>query len=275
MLYVGQIGYSILGRRLHSLSLGNGKRARLYVATHHAMEWPTSVVLLRLISELCDGLCKEKEGFFGELRDFLEENRLIFIPMLNPDGVELQIKGAKKGDLLYERQIKMNRCSEDFSHWQANARGVDLNHNYNAGFYEYKRIERELEIEGPCATRYSGEHPESEPEVSALCNLIRALDVERIYTLHTQGEEIFYTSGEKELEKSLTIGKELERLSGYKLSRPEGAAAYGGLIDWAITKKDIPSFTIECGLGKNPLPPSDAKEIYEKIRKMLFYSLTA
>ena len=275
MLYVGQIGYSILGRRLHSLSLGNGKRARLYVATHHAMEWPTSVVLLRLISELCDGLCKEKEGFFGELRDFLEENRLIFIPMLNPDGVELQIKGAKKGDLLYERQIKMNRCSEDFSHWQANARGVDLNHNYNAGFYEYKRIERELEIEGPCATRYSGEHPESEPEVSALCNLIRALDVERIYTLHTQGEEIFYTSGEKELEKSLEIGKELERLSGYKLSRPEGAAAYGGLIDWAITKKDIPSFTIECGLGKNPLPPSDAKEIYEKIRKMLFYSLTA
>ena len=275
MLYVGQIGYSILGRRLHSLSLGNGKSVRLYVATHHAMEWPTSVVLLRLICDVCEGLYKKEEGFLGELRDFLEENRLIFIPMLNPDGVELQIKGAKKGDLLYERQIKMNRCSEDFSHWQANARGVDLNHNYNAGFYEYKRIERELEIEGPCATRYSGEYPESEPEVSALCNLIRALDVERIYTLHTQGEEIFYTSGEKELEKSLAIGKELERLSGYKLSRPEGAAAYGGLIDWAITKKDIPSFTIECGLGKNPLPPSDAKEIYEKIRNMLFYSLTA
>ena len=275
MLYLGQIGYTVLGRCIHFLSLGVGRRARIYVATHHAMEWPTSVVLLRLVCELCYGLDKEKEGFFGELGDFLKENRLIFIPMLNPDGVELQIKGAKKGDLLYERQIKMNRCSDDFSHWQANARGVDLNHNYNAGFYEYKRIERELGIEGPCATRYSGEHPESEPEVKALCNLIRTLEVDRIYTLHTQGEEIFYTSGEKELEKSLEIGKELERLSGYKLSRPEGAAAYGGLIDWAITKKDIPSFTFECGLGKNPLPPSDAREIYEKIRKMLFYSLTA
>ncbi len=272
---VFNIGYSILGRRLHSLSLGNGKKVRLYVATHHAMEWPTSVVLLRFISDICSRLNEEGETFSKELKNFLEENRIIFIPMLNPDGVELQINGAKEGEILYERQIKMNKGCKDFSLWQANARGVDLNHNYNAGFYEYKRIEKELEIDGPCATRYSGEHPESEPEVSALCNLIRALEVERIYTLHTQGEEIFYTSGDKELKKSLEIGRELERLSGYKLSRPEGAAAYGGLIDWAITKKDIPSFTIECGLGKNPLPPSDAKGIYEKIRDMLFYSLTA
>ena len=53
----------------------------------------------------------------------------------------------------------------DFTHWQANARGVDLNHNYDAGFLEYKQIEAEQGILGGGPTRYSGECPESEPEV--------------------------------------------------------------------------------------------------------------
>ena len=39
------------------------------------------------------------------------------------------------------RGLKYNQQSDDFSHWQANARGVDLNHNYDSGFYEYKKIE--------------------------------------------------------------------------------------------------------------------------------------
>jgi g-D-glutamyl-meso-diaminopimelate peptidase len=186
----------------------------------------------------------------------------------------MQINGIKKADVLYERQIKMNKGSEDFSHWQANARGVDLNHNYNAGFYEYKRIERELGIDGGAPTRYSGEYPESEPEVQSLCNMIRALNVERIYSFHTQGEEIYYTSGETEPSESLEIGKKFEELCGYKLSRPEGPAAYGGLLDWAITRMKIPSFTFECGLGKNPLPFCDTDGIYEKIKEMLFCSLT-
>jgi g-D-glutamyl-meso-diaminopimelate peptidase len=77
--------------------------------------------------------------------------------MLNPDGVDLQIKGIEAGGILSERLLKMNG-REDFSHWQANARGVDLNHNYDAGFHEYKKLEKENDI---CAgaTRYSGEYP--------------------------------------------------------------------------------------------------------------------
>ncbi len=267
------IGYSIMGRRIHMLSLGKGKKARLYVATHHAMEWITSVILLRFIRDICDAVRADEKVGEVKISEILEKGRFIFIPMLNPDGVELQINGASEKDLLYQRQIKMNNGSSDFSHWQANARGVDLNHNYNAGFYAYKHIEAELGIRGGAPTRYSGEYPESEPECSSLCNLVRSMNIERIYTLHTQGEEIYYTSGAVEASESLDIGKKLSELSGYKLSVPMGAAAYGGLTDWAFSKMNVPSFTIECGLGENPLPSECAGEIYDRIRDMLFYSL--
>ena len=57
--------------------------------------------------------------------------------------------------------------------------------------------------------------------------------------------------------------------SGYALSEPEGIASHGGLKDYFIQKYRRPGFTIEVGRGKNPLPPSDAPAIYEKIREMM------
>ena len=271
-LNAGVIGKSILGKRLNVLTLGEGRRNYVFVAAHHAMEWITSVILLRFIGELCEALSKKESVFGTDLLQDLRDGRLVFIPMLNPDGVDLQIKGIEAGGILSERLLKMNG-REDFSHWQANARGVDLNHNYDAGFHEYKKLEKENDI---CAgaTRYSGEYPESEPECRAMCNLIRTLSPDVIYTFHTQGEEIYFTSGNCVLPEGLRIGKVLSEKSGYTLSRPEGLASYGGLTDWALAKMNIPSFTIECGLGENPLPPSDADDIYEKIREMLFVSLT-
>ena len=46
-LGVTSLGTSIMGRSIPVLTLGEGKRAVLYVGTHHAMEWITSVLLLR------------------------------------------------------------------------------------------------------------------------------------------------------------------------------------------------------------------------------------
>jgi g-D-glutamyl-meso-diaminopimelate peptidase len=191
--------------------------------------------------------------------------------MLNPDGVEYSLHGVESENVLHSRLIKMNGGSLDFSHWQANARGVDLNHNYNAGFEEYKIIERTNGISyGP--TKFSGEYSESEPETRALCSFIRFLRPELALTLHTQGEEIYYTSGERSCALSLPIVKTLSRLTGYRIAFPSGTAKYGGFTDWFIDEFDKPSFTIECGLGKNPLPFSDMGRIYQRIKRALFTS---
>ncbi len=272
---VSSIGESIMGRSIPLITLGEGAKSALYVGAHHGMEWITTVFLLRFINEYCELMKKGSRIFNCSLSQLFSTRTVYIIPMLNPDGVDYQINGVSEDNPLYDRLIKMNEGSLDFSRWQANARGVDLNHNYNCGFEEYKDIERELGIFEGARTRFSGNMPESEPESANLCNFLRFNDdIKMVLTFHTQGEEIYYTSGERTAPRSRTIASALSRMSGYTLSRPEGAAAYGGLTDWCISELERPSFTVECGRGENPLPLSDYFKIYADIREMLFMAPT-
>jgi len=268
------IGKTIMGRDIPVICLGSpeARRAVLYVGSHHGMEWITTAILLRFINEYCECLSNSRRMYNMNMSFLFENRRIYVVPMLNCDGVELQINGLCEENPMYDRLISMNSGSLDFSRWQANVRGVDLNHNYNAGFAEYKQLEAAADIFGGAPTRFSGEAPESEPETAALCNFIRYMEIRMIFALHTQGEEIFYTSGDVVSPRSLQIARLLSRMCGYKLAEPEGMAAYGGLTDWFIREFNKPSFTIECGKGENPLPVSDFFEIYSRLREMLFTS---
>ena len=265
------LGNSILGRGIPLLTVGQGKRAFLYVGAHHGMEWITSLLLMRFVGDLYSCRQSGSRPYKLSLELFLQTYRLYIVPMLNPDGVEYQIHGITSENPLFERVTAMNQGSDDFGYWQANARGVDLNHNYDAGFSEYKELERENEIEGGCATRFSGEHPESEPETASLCNFIRFHnDLSGVLTLHTQGEEIFWRSDGISLKGADSAARRLATLTGYKLSEAEGLASYGGLTDWCVQELGLPSFTLECGSGTNPLPVTDLASIYSHLRAALF-----
>ena len=265
------LGTSILGRGIPLLSLGSGKRAVLYVGAHHGMEWITSILLCHFTDDLCQAYKKGTAICRISVNALLQAYTVFIIPMLNPDGVEYQIHGVNEDHPLYDRLLTMNGGSTDFSHWQANARGVDLNHNYNAGFWEYKILEKEHVIPCGAPTRYSGEAPESEPETAALCNFIRFhTSLCGVMTLHTQGEEIFYQSAGGCPKKTEQVAKKLAEISGYRLSTADGLASYGGLSDWCLQKAGLSSFTIECGKGTNPLPLQDHFMIYSTLKKALF-----
>lgn len=270
-LSVGSLGHSILGRSIPLLTVGHGKKSILYVGAHHGMEWITSVLLCRFVYEFCEAVQSCRTVYRISPLEICRQYTLHIIPMLNPDGVDYQIHGPDPAHPLYPRLLSMNGNSPDFSHWQANARGVDLNHNYNAGFLEYKEYEKENGIPCGAPTKYSGTSPESEPETAALCNFVRFLSgLEIILTLHTQGEEIYYESAGQIPKHSMGILRHIAHLTGYTPSRPEGSAAYGGMTDWCIQSLGIPSFTLECGKGNNPLPLSDAPAIYGRLRELFF-----
>jgi len=274
-LSITGLGESILGRSIPLITLGEGKKSLVYVGAHHGMEWITSVILLRFINEFCELYSRGSKIYNYSLNYLFSSRSIHIIPMLNPDGVDYQINGISEDNVLRERLISMNNGSLDFSSWQANARGVDLNRNYNSRYAEYKHLEGELGIFGGASVRFSGEMPESEPEVGALCNFLRFnRNIQAVLTLHSQGEEIYYTSGEKTAPRSRSIGERLAKMSGYALCLPEENSSYCGLTDWCIEELNIPSFTIECGKGKNPLPLSDCFSIYSKLREVLFCTST-
>lgn len=267
-------GKSVLGRDLICLKIGKGSPCRIFVGTHHAMEYITSFLLLEFAERFSSALRDDKGvGFFGknEIREIYENHCMFIIPLLNPDGVDIERGDIKKNDAFYETLLKMNGGKSDFSLWQANAHGVDLNHNYDAGFFKSKNIEHEYGIEGPSPTRFAGELPESEPESAALCALTRSLseNLSLAIALHTQGEEIYWDYNGNGSFRSKLMAECFSALSGYEVSTPEGIASYGGYKDWVISSLKIPAFTIECGKGKNPLPHSDFEAIYEKTEHIL------
>lgn len=271
-LVVSTIGKSLVGRSLPLITVGSGQKSVLYVGTHHGMEWITTLLLVKYLKEYCQAI-EEKKPLFGLSAEYLFKSRTVYVvPMLNPDGVELQCKGCDPDNPLTERLMAMS--GGDFSHWQANGRGVDLNHNYNAGFADYKAKEPALGIFGGGPTRFSGAHPESEPETAALCAFIRTADPRLLIALHTQGGEIYADYNGHLPQGASTIARRMSAMSGYAVATPEPAACFGGLKDWFIDAFDRPGFTIECGKGTNPLPETDAPILYETIRGILLTAPT-
>ena len=248
------VGKSIMGESIDVYKIGNGRGRVIYFGAHHALESITCNLLFAFIHQLATGSCFSLGKDIGAI---LSAYTFFIVPYVNPDGIDLCLTGCAASPLS-ERQIKMS--GGDFSTWQANARGVDLNHNYAYGFSEYKNIERERGIL-PGASLYSGEYPESEPETRTAANLVRTLKPSAIVSLHSQGEEIFYSP------KTPSVGRTAARLSqitGYRLSLATGTACYGGLCDYTGSI-GIPSFTFEVGRGKNPLPITALLPIYNRI----------
>ena len=260
---VFSIGRSVLGRNIYAIGAGKLRGGTLFVGGVHALEWLTTLLLFRF----CFGLSKREEVLTG-----LESRGVIIIPCLNPDGVEIALNGLKGAK---ERADFVDRISDgDLSKWQANANGVDLNHNFDAGFNTLKKLEINAGIVSPSPTRYGGEYPFSEPETKSLASICKLFDVQTAFAFHSQGEEIFYQYGKNTPARSRLMAELLSQSSGYKLSTPQTLASHGGFKDWFIDKLSRPAFTIEIGKGKNPLPIQELDGIYKQLENTLYLALT-
>lgn len=271
-LSVSYLGESMLGRGIPVLTFGRGSKSVLYVGAMRGGEWLTSMFLLRIVSELCE-LYQQKSRVFRCSVPYLFDTRTVYvIPMLNPDGVDCVLRGVGKDHILYDRLLSMNGGSEDFSHWQANARGVDLTKNFNADFVERKQLEGERGILGGAPSDYSGASPESEPETGYLCNFLRFHDhVRAVLSFHMEDRSIRCTDGRRTVLRAHSIADALARTSACPIRNEPSNATLGGLLSWCAEELVIPAFSIGCaGNGAR----TDAFSSYMAIREMLLLAPT-
>ncbi len=270
----GVFGHSVWGRPLEYIKIGAGRHKMLFCGAHHGMEHLTSKLLLKFAYEYQKAILgKSKIG--SECAKRLSLNTSLYIvPMLNPDGVDLSVYGLKAPDIKNAEYLKYINPKEDFSDWQANAHGVDLNHNYNAKWELSKESEKKHGIFGAGKTRFSGTAPESEPESYALCRFTEARDFDLVIAFHSQGKVIYYNFFDKEPIYSLAIAKAFEDISCYKVDYTDGIASFGGYKDWFIDRFLRPGFTVEIGDGKNPLPLSDLEKVYEETLPLMVCALS-
>lgn len=261
------VGRSVLGRDIYGVLIGGGQERVLYAAAFHGQEWITSLVLLRLCEEICEALCGDGRLVDMDFRRAISGRCLVFIPQVNPDGVDIALRGSVAAGRF--APLVAEKGGDTPGLWQANARGVDLNHNFDAGRAALQEMERQQGIVGPSPRQWCGEAAESEPETQALTALCRRGDFRHVLALHSQGEEIYWKYGSRTPPYAHMMANILASASGYAVAQPEGLASHGGFKDWFIEETGRPAFTIELGRGENPLPLTQFGAIYAKAREML------
>lgn len=140
--------------------------------------------------------------------------------------------------------------------------GVDLNLQFPAGWEEARKIKFAQGFTSPAPRDFVGYGPLTEPESLALYDFTLEHNFNLILAYHTQGQEIYWQFQNYAPEKAEEIGEKFAEVSGYVLAEVPFNSSFAGYKDWFLQTYKKPGYTIEAGLGENPLPISQFDEIY-------------
>lgn len=245
------------GRKLYALQLGQGDRKILITAAHHANEYITAMLVWTLLERYCRALCGG--GSFGgaDAGALYHRTMLYLVPMVNPDGADLVTGAIAPESDEYRAAQKIAAQFPDIpfpSGWKANLDGVDLNLNYPAGWEQARQIKAALGVSAPAPRDYVGARPLSEPETMALASYTCCVHPDLVLAYHTQGRVIYHRYGDACPPEAERLAAAFSAASGYALADVPPQSAHAGYKDWFIRRFRRAGFTIEAGLGENPLP---------------------
>ena len=253
------------GRPVRTLVIGNGPRKVFYSAAHHANEWITTPVILKFVEEFAQALENGGEIWGIPAMQLAETATIYTIPMVNPDGVALVTGEIQPGQVQYAAAEAIAAEFPDIPFpdgWKANLLGTDLNLNYPAGWLQARENKFALGYTRPAPRDFVGRSPLNQTETRALAGYTEAINPALVLAYHTQGKVIYWQFEDYEVPGARDLGERCAQVSGYTLEDTPFESAFAGYKDWFIKFFRRPGYTIEVGLGENPLPLSQFDEIY-------------
>ena len=260
------IGKTVEGRdiwclRINSTAKGanaSSKPGAVYIGNHHAREHLSNEVPLLLAAWLFD-----HKGD-ADVKKYISSLDIYIIPMLNPDGVEFDIKTGK-----YQWQRKNMRVNAD------KTIGVDLNRNYDSWFCSAGASHY------PNSDTYCGPSAFSEPESTAIKKFVEARkNLKTLNSYHSYSDTIMYPWGgkdavidsEKDRQVFIKMANEMAKVTGYTpMQSSEMYIATGDGCDWAYDVAKIFAFTTELG-GNSfyPGPGVITKTVADNIKAAVY-----
>lgn len=262
---VESIGNSVMGNRIVSFEIGTGENQAFYNATHHANEWITTPLVMKFMENYLKAYINRSTILGRSAEELYRTTKLFVVPLVNPDGIDLVNGALDRDSSYYKEAIRIARAYPTVrfpNGWKANIAGTDLNLNYPAGWEAAREAKFQQGYVSPAPRDYVGTEPLSAPESRAVYEFTKQHDFKLILAYHTQGQVIYWKYQDIEPPEGYEIGMALAQVSGYRLDEVPVESGNAGYKDWFIFNYNRPGYTVEAGLGVNPLPLSQFGTIY-------------
>ncbi len=259
-------GTSVMGQNLYYLTIGNGENEVFYNASHHANEWITTPILLKFLEDYAESFVNGGEIQGYSAVSLYQNTTLYLMPLVNPDGVNL-VTGELPPDSPYYREAQ--RIAQNYPQipfpdgWKANIEGIDTNLSYPAGWEQAREIKFSQGFTTPAPRDYVGAAPLAAQESAAVYRFTGERNFLLTLSYHTQGEVIYWQYQDYLPPNAFEIGELFASVSGYSLEETPFASSFAGYKDWFIMTYNRPGYTIEAGIGQNPLPIRQFDTIYK------------
>ncbi|HYH60601.1 MAG TPA: M14 family zinc carboxypeptidase [Solirubrobacterales bacterium] len=271
-------------RPVESITVGkkvakkDGRPAFLLMGAHHGREWPSAEHTIEFAYEIINGYNDGNK----KIKKLLKKTRVIFVPVVNPDGFNTSREAGETGGaaggrtapggdetanlvIPYEYQRKNCRVVPPSEPPTANCMavpnlgltqfGVDPNRNYG-GFWGGPGASAEDTLPfGSTAQDYRGPGPFSEPETQNIRKLVSKDQVVTLITNHTFSNLLLRPPGlqakgpppDEKVYKA--FGKSMADENGYSNQKSyELYDTSGGTEDWTYYATGGFGFTFEIGL---------------------------
>jgi len=232
----------------------------LFMGAHHGNEKPSYEVCLffiRYMVEHYDNISTP------EVREAIDSTQIYVIPMVNPDGVEVN---TRKNCAPNHGPFGLRKTVTSY--------GVNLNRNYDDPWFLAHVFPTRYYLPlilFDSSFNYRGPYPFSEKETQAVKQFVEAQDISICISYHTYGELIFYPwmhTSEQTPDEPLfrSVGENISRINHYELylKNERLIPRYGGTLGSAenwLYRQGILAFTVELCKVRAPTDPSVVYEV--------------
>lgn len=269
MCKVNIIGTTADKRNLYEVVLGNEDAPKhlLVIANLHAREYMTTTLCMKQIEYYLNRYNKKLCG--ASVKKVLDKVCIHYVPSCNPDGTAISQYGfnAIRNKSLRKKLKNMPGGSRT---WKANARGVDLNRNWNVAFRKSGR---------PGSMGYHGTKAASEKETKAIVKLVSSIKkkgkIAGVVSYHSTGSILYGRCAgsasryvKKQTSRMVSVAR---NLTGYRLMPTESISAANSCSrEYFLYRKNIPCITLEVGHGSCPLGAGEFSGIWRKNKNLVY-----
>ena len=276
LLTVNTIGNTKDGRAIYDAVIGNPNGASHFIVVYsqHGSEHINTQLAMRQIEYVLTTWTNG--GSYGDktFSDIFSNVCFHVIPMANPDGVtiaQLGVDGLRTEaartvvNMCYELDKEHGKVYGSFEDYEkkfkANANGVDLNKNFNAGWKEMDN-----NVNYPSTDGYKGEGAVSEEETQAIVSLAETYPISAVIGIHSPGDRIIWNYGAEGevLSAGKTLAETLHALTWYGMAEESHYTnrVAGGMAEYFVSERNLPALSIMTGGGTLPVSMSYFADIF-------------